>query len=373
MKNYKIILIILLYTVSYANSLLAQEFVFPNFKAYPPFREMKCGLWINAVGDIAYKTIGCGIDEVNEETISDSLKNGEYILDYYITWCYYVRDTTTDYMDENDYMSELKNVVDTTSFKILSSSSFFVDKNHIYTYIFMACGGHICIDRSLDKKTFKIFKSNPDFACDKYNCFVLGRNIKGADPKTFRPINKGQLYSRDKNHVYCFDQPMTEAEIVKAEKELEIQLRPNYSTKKSQVANKKLVDSLKFVRFVPYIENYDDPIFWRIVEKGKEIIPNLINKMTDTKKLKEVYVPNFGGEYTVADVAYQALQEIIKDIPTFDLLGVSFSEDCGYCSYWFHVRASKRNRKKFQHAVREWYEQNKNNLVWVESLIPKEK
>ena len=137
----------------------------------------------------------------------------------------------------------------------------------------------------------------------------------------------------------------------------------------AQTDNKKLVDSLKFITEVPYINNCYNPIFWKIVSKGKEVVPALIDKMTDTQRLKEVYVPMFGGEYTVADVAYQAMGEIIKGIPTFELLGVPFSEDCGYCSYWFHVRESKKNRKKFQQAVRQWYELNKDNLMWVESTM----
>jgi hypothetical protein len=63
------------------------------------------------------------------------------------------------------------------------------------------------------------------------------------------------------------------------------------------------------------------------------------------------------------------LQEIIADIPTFELLGIEFDKHgCGYCSYWYHVRENNRNRKNFQKAVRNWYEENKNQLVWVESF-----
>lgn len=134
----------------------------------------------------------------------------------------------------------------------------------------------------------------------------------------------------------------------------------------SQINYKKLVDSLKYVQEVPYIHNCNDTILWRIVGEGKEIVPFLMEKMTDTKKLKEVYVPNFGGEYTVADVAYIAIEEIIKGIPTFELLGVPFSEDCGYCSYWFYVRCNRKNRKDFRNAVKKWYDENKENLVWVD-------
>jgi|GEM_PF-1981733 len=131
---------------------------------------------------------------------------------------------------------------------------------------------------------------------------------------------------------------------------------------------KKLADSLRYVTEVPYIENCKDPVFWKIVSKGKDIVPHLIDKMTDTRKLeKDVYVRFFGGKYTVADIAYVAIQEIIADIPTFELLDVPFHEECGYCSYWYYVRESKKNRKKFQRAVRNWYEENKDYLIWWES------
>ena len=131
---------------------------------------------------------------------------------------------------------------------------------------------------------------------------------------------------------------------------------------------KKLVDSLRYVTHIPYIDNCGDPILWKIVGEGKAIVPALIDKLTDTRTVKELYVRFFGGEYTVADVAYVALCEIIADIPTFELLGVPFSEECGYCSYWYYVRENKCNRRNFLKVVREWYEENKNKLVWVESL-----
>ena len=131
---------------------------------------------------------------------------------------------------------------------------------------------------------------------------------------------------------------------------------------------KKLADSLRYVTDVPYIENCNDSVFWKIVRAGKPIVPHLIDKMTDTRDLeKDVYVRFFGGKYTVADIAYVAIQEIIAGIPTFEHLGVPVHEECGYCSYWYYVRESKKNRKKFQKAVRNWYEENKDYLIWWES------
>jgi hypothetical protein len=128
-------------------------------------------------------------------------------------------------------------------------------------------------------------------------------------------------------------------------------------------------DSLKFVRSAPYMRNCDDAIFWNIVCRGKDIVPALLDKMTDTARLEGVYVPNFGGEYTVADVAFQAIEEIIAGIPAFELLGIPFDEECGRCTYWLYVRAGIENRRRFQKALREWYELNKDKLIWTESPL----
>jgi hypothetical protein len=130
----------------------------------------------------------------------------------------------------------------------------------------------------------------------------------------------------------------------------------------------KLADSLRYVTEVPYIGNCGDPVFGEIVRKGKAIVPDLINKLTDTEVLKEMYVPVTGGEYTVADVAYIAIREIIAGIPTFELLGIPDDLWCGYCAYWSYMRESGKNRENFQKAVREWYEAYKDGLMWVEDM-----
>jgi hypothetical protein len=145
----------------------------------------------------------------------------------------------------------------------------------------------------------------------------------------------------------------------------------------AQTDQKKLVDSLKLVADIPYIcrdsifsemsNGCGDKIFWRTVSQKQNIIPFLIDKLSDTTKTNAI-VPKFGGQYTVADVAFVALQEIIKDIPTFKLLGTKFDKNgCGYCAYWFHLRKNITNRRKFQANVLRWYNYNKSNLVWVPS------
>lgn len=140
-----------------------------------------------------------------------------------------------------------------------------------------------------------------------------------------------------------------------------------------QANSKKLVDSLKYVTDMPYIcettndAGCGDILFWTVVKGKQTIIPSLLDKLTDTTTTKAT-VPNFGGQWTVADIAYSALKEIVRDIPTFDLLGITFDTNgCGYCSYWTHLRKDIKNRMKFQAAVKKWYNNNKANLVWVNS------
>jgi hypothetical protein len=128
------------------------------------------------------------------------------------------------------------------------------------------------------------------------------------------------------------------------------------------------VEEIKNIKNVPYIHNCNDTIFWSLVNQRKKNIPNLIDKLTDETIIKDVYVPNFGGEYTVADVSLTILDEKIKDIPIFELIGKKFSDDCGYCTYWNFVRKSKKNRIHLQENFKKWYDENEDNLIWVESL-----
>jgi hypothetical protein len=143
----------------------------------------------------------------------------------------------------------------------------------------------------------------------------------------------------------------------------------------------KQVDSLKFVKEMPYIcrdfieankrnpltIGCGDELYWNTVRLNKNAIELLIDKLDDTTTTNAT-VPLFGFNYTVADIAYTVLQEIIHDIPTFELLGVQFDkEGCGYCSYWQHLNKDFSNRKHFKEAVKNWYHKNKDNLVWIKS------
>ena len=131
---------------------------------------------------------------------------------------------------------------------------------------------------------------------------------------------------------------------------------------------KKKVEDLKFVKEMPYIpELSGDSLFWTVVTEKLPIVPLLIEKLDDTT-VTEAAVHNFGGYYTVADVAYRAIGEIIHSIPTLDLAEDSKLAEPreGYWGYWHYIRRSYENRKKFKARVKKWYAKHKNQLEWVE-------
>lgn len=148
---------------------------------------------------------------------------------------------------------------------------------------------------------------------------------------------------------------------------------------KAQTGNRQLADSLQYITGMPYIcrsapiattplpvPGCGDPLFWRVVQQKLDIVPLLIDKLTDTSETVAI-VSNFGGQYTVADIAHSAILEIVR-MPTYVLLKVRFdNKGCGDCSYWKHVRSSYTNRIKFQTEVRAWYKANKMKLSWAAS------
>ena len=154
-------------------------------------------------------------------------------------------------------------------------------------------------------------------------------------------------------------------------------LLPFISFGQEEIVHK--IDSLKYVDDMPYIcrgnvesknelsMGCGDKRFWSTVKQKEKAIPFLLEKLNDTT-MTEANVPNFGYNYSVADIAYVALEEIIHGIPTFELLGVKFDQEgCGYCSYWQHLDKNYKNKANFKIAVQNWYNSNKDKLVWVEN------
>ena len=87
-----------------------------NFEDYQPIRQLQCGLWINAAGDIAYKGIS---------------KTDTGLVDCYIKQIYKQKNGVYD--ENYNAMDVWKNVVDTASFQKLGPCHY-RDKSYHYIY-----------------------------------------------------------------------------------------------------------------------------------------------------------------------------------------------------------------------------------------------
>jgi len=131
-------------------------------------------------------------------------------------------------------------------------------------------------------------------------------------------------------------------------------------------AKDDLIGKLKKIQNVPYIPEYSgDSIYWEIVKNGLEIVPHLINFISDST-VTEINVPNFGGFYTIGDLSFSILSKIIHDIPVFSLLKIDkkIVEEIGFGAYWNFVRSEYKNRILFKEKISRWYYSNKDNLIW---------
>lgn len=140
---------------------------------------------------------------------------------------------------------------------------------------------------------------------------------------------------------------------------------------KSHLANSQKDDlrtEIMNIRTMPYIpELSGDKEFWEIVKRKVYVIPALIELLDDTVATPAI-VPNFGGKYSVGDIAYFIINEIIRNVPTHKIIsGEHSSSDAGI--YWIYVRKDFSNRLRFQRRLKNWYLGNRNNLVWVEDSM----
>ncbi len=137
------------------------------------------------------------------------------------------------------------------------------------------------------------------------------------------------------------------------------------------------VAKLAAVSDMPYIcddfceggDGCGDASFWTVVRDGLDALPLLVDRLDDASPTTAA-LPNFGGEYAVGDVALDAISEIVRGIPTFDLVNVKFDdseEGCGGCAWWNFVRASPANRQRVEKAVGKWLSEAKPRLQWQRS------
>jgi hypothetical protein len=106
-----------------------------------------------------------------------------------------------------------------------------------------------------------------------------------------------------------------------------------------------------------------DSAYWNVVKQRLEIVPYLIEKLDDTTATKvRVGMEGIEGNYTVADIAFTAMRDIINDLPVEEFLG---TKPWWHANYWNIVRSGMKARKDFKKRAALWFKENKENLVLV--------
>ena len=122
------------------------------------------------------------------------------------------------------------------------------------------------------------------------------------------------------------------------------------------------------IRELPY-ENIGDSIYWNIVKGGLNNVPLLIELLDNTKETG-FQIPYFGRDYSIADLAYFIITDIIYCVPTYDLLekaGCKIDTGEGFANYWYCLEENELNRKKFKAVVQKWFFNNKDNFIWLKT------
>ena len=144
------------------------------------------GLWRSNRGDVGLKT-----QEGNEQGI---------IIEKYIT---------TLCCDGKS----LKSAIDTNSFMFLGSS-FYKDKNAIYTHYVMSDGGTFFRVENADVATFRIF--GDCYAKDKNSIYgERALQMDSVDYATFKTAKGCGCYAKDKNSYYFWDSKMELEDILR--------------------------------------------------------------------------------------------------------------------------------------------------------------
>jgi hypothetical protein len=123
---------------------------------------------------------------------------------------------------------------------------------------------------------------------------------------------------------------------------------------------KALVDSLQFIKADTF--NCKADIYWRIVAQGKEAIPFLIDKLTDTTQTNIKYHCK-KTKLNVGEVAQFALTDIAY-FPAFLVTKMQFDvviiDETGQgCWSFYDFLFINSNKTRYQKNVREWYDKEK--------------
>ena len=159
------------------------------------YKLLKCGLYEGNNKDIAFKSARLKSDFESEKSFISSI------------WGVNKKDSI------NGGIVEMKNVIDTKSFKFLNYS-YWKDKKNVYYYFANSDGGSVSIVDFADSRTIQIF-DDTRYAKDNVNVYYSGIKINNADTKTFKIFKNGvhSDFGFDKLNFYESERVLTENEV----------------------------------------------------------------------------------------------------------------------------------------------------------------
>lgn len=127
---------------------------------------------------------------------------------------------------------------------------------------------------------------------------------------------------------------------------------------------------IKHVQDVPYMPELQgdcpDSVYWSLVREGLGVVPSLIDCISSSDST-QIMIPNRGGHYTVGDIAFAIICDIIHGLPIQDffLNGVVDERNIGPITYNSFISSSECNRRMLQRQLRRWYRKNRHRLIWI--------
>lgn len=132
-------------------------------------------------------------------------------------------------------------------------------------------------------------------------------------------------------------------------------LKPNSNNGEYTISQDTLISQLSEMKATKLDCSAD--VYWKIVKRGKESIPVLIESLTDTT-MTSIYDNCKKSNLNIGEVSYFALQEI-AEFPTFIVTQIQFDVFSGGCWSFYDYLYDNKNKPKYQKMVQAFYQTNK--------------
>jgi hypothetical protein len=97
-------------------------------------------------------------------------------------------------------------------------------------------------------------------------------------------------------------------------------------------------------------------VYWKIIRRGKESIPLLIESLTDTTATN-FYDRCKNGKLNIGEVSYFALEEI-AEFPIFVITHIQFDVTSEGCWSFYDYLYDNKNKLEYQKMVRTFYQRS---------------